>query len=125
MTEPAGAKWRDEPTDWDQQGKLPRLHPSTPQKALASLNITAASMDPGLLDLPWHLPLEDWPKDNLAALPRGISRHVVRFARMGDSLIAIKETSEHVARQEYHMLRKLRRLNVPSVEPVEIGRAHV
>ena len=77
-------------------------------------------MDPALLDLPWHLPLEDWPKDNLAALPRGISRHVVRFARMGDSLIAIKETSEHVARQEYHMLRKLRRLNVPCVAPVAV-----
>ncbi len=120
MTEPAGANWRDEPTDWDQPGKLPRLHVSSPEKALASLNITAASMDPALLDLPWHLPLEDWPKENLAALPRGISRHVVRFARMGDSLIAIKETSEHVARQEYHMLRKLRRLNVPSVAPVAV-----
>ena len=120
MTEPAGASWRDEPTDYEQPGKLPRLKTSTPEKALASLNITAASMDPALLDLPWHLPLEDWPKENLAALPRGISRHVVRFARMGDALIAIKETSEHVARQEYHMLRKLRRLNVPSVAPVAV-----
>lgn len=106
--------------DWDQQGKLPRLHPSTPHMDPASLNITATSMDPGLLDLPWHLPLEDWPKNSFAALPRGISPHVVRFARMDGSLIAVKETSEHVARQEYQMLRKLRRLNLPSVEPVAV-----
>lgn len=69
MTEPAGGKWREEPMDWDQQGKLPRLHPSTPHMDPASLNITATSMDPGLLDLPWHLPLEDWPKNSFAALP--------------------------------------------------------
>ena len=26
-----------------------------------SLNITAATVDPALLDLPWNLPLEIWP----------------------------------------------------------------
>nr|WP_225219686.1 DUF4032 domain-containing protein [Arthrobacter gallicola] len=77
-------------------------------------------MDPALLDLPWSIPLEDWPKENLAALPRGISRHVVRFAKLGDSLIAIKETSERVALREYEMLRKLRRLNIPCVAPVAV-----
>ncbi|MCC3273472.1 DUF4032 domain-containing protein [Arthrobacter zhangbolii] len=121
MTHAASANWQNEPTDWDQAGKLPRARESAGRiNTLGSLNITAASMDPALLDLPWHIPLEDWPKENLAALPRGISRHVVRFARLGDSLIAIKETSEHVARQEYHMLRKLRRLNVPAVSPVAV-----
>ncbi|MER1997678.1 MAG: DUF4032 domain-containing protein [Arthrobacter sp.] len=120
MTEAPLANWRDEPTNWEQPGKLPRSHSEATQEPLGSLNITAASMDPALLDLPWSIPLEEWPKENLAALPRGISRHVVRFARMGVSLIAIKETSEHVARQEYHMLRKLRRLNIPSVAPVAV-----
>ncbi|MCC3280702.1 DUF4032 domain-containing protein [Arthrobacter sp. zg-Y40] len=122
MTDPASANWQNEPTDWDQAGKLPRTTRASTDRinTLGSLNITAASMDPALLDLPWHIPLEEWPKENLAALPRGISRHVVRFARLGDSLIAIKETSEHVARQEYHMLRKLRRLNVPAVAPVAV-----
>ncbi len=122
MTDAASANWQNEPTDWDQAGKLPRTtHASTNRiNTLGSLNITAASMDPALLDLPWHIPLEEWPKENLAALPRGISRHVVRFARLGNSLIAIKETGEHVARQEYHMLRKLRRLNVPAVAPVAV-----
>ncbi|WP_146363086.1 DUF4032 domain-containing protein [Arthrobacter yangruifuii] len=122
MTDALPANWQNEPTDWEQTGKLPRTTRSSTNRinTLGSLNITAASMDPALLDLPWHIPLEDWPKENLAALPRGISRHVVRFARLNNSLIAIKETSEHVARQEYHMLRKLRRLNVPAVAPVAV-----
>ncbi len=34
-----------------------------------------------LLELPWHLPLEEWPDEYLVPLPRGISRHVVRYAR--------------------------------------------
>ena len=29
------------------------------------------------------VPLEEWPAERLAALPRGISRHVVRFVRLG------------------------------------------
>ncbi|WP_394941928.1 DUF4032 domain-containing protein [Psychromicrobium sp. YIM B11713] len=113
------AQWRDEPTNFDQHGKLPR-ESEVPSSVLGSLNITAAASDPELLDLPWHLRLEDWPSEYLAALPRGISRHVVRFAHLGDSVIAIKETGEHVARHEYHMLRKLQRLDVPCVEPVAV-----
>lgn len=115
----AGANWRDEPTDWEQKGKLPRRDTPSPG-ALGSLNITAAAADPELLDLPWDRGLEDWPMESLAALPRGISRHVVRFAHLGGSVIAIKETAEHVARHEYHMLRKLQRLDVPCVEPVAV-----
>ncbi|AJT42614.1 DUF4032 domain-containing protein [Psychromicrobium lacuslunae] len=113
------ARWRDEPTDFEQLGKLPR-ESAPPASVLGSLNITAAASDPELLDLPWQLPLEDWPSEYLAALPRGISRHVVRFAHLGGSVIAVKETSEHVARHEYHMLRKLQRLDVPCVEPVAV-----
>ena len=33
-----------------------------------SLNITAATVDPALLDLPWQLPLEVWPEETIAAL---------------------------------------------------------
>ncbi len=35
-----------------------------------SLSITAATVDPGLLDLPWDQPLEDWPDDVIVALRR-------------------------------------------------------
>ncbi|UPO77150.1 DUF4032 domain-containing protein [Arthrobacter sp. Helios] len=120
MTEAARANQRDEPTDREQPGTPPRDQTDESQAPLGSLHITAASMDPALLDLPWSIPLEEWPKENLAALPRGISRHVVRFAKLGDSLIAIKETSERVALREYEMLRKLRRLNIPCVAPVAV-----
>ncbi len=86
----------------------------------AALQITAAAPDPALLDLPWHIPLAEWPEDILAALPRGISRHVVRFVRMSGRVIAIKEIGESVAHREYGLLRSLQRLDVPAVEPVGV-----
>ena len=62
-----------------------------------SLNITAATIDPALLDLPWALPLELWPDSNIAALPKGISRHLVRFVHLSGYVVAIKETSAELA----------------------------
>src|SRR3954465_7881586 len=82
-----------------------------------SLQITAAAPDPALLDLPWHLPLADWPADRLAALPRGISRHVVRFVRFSGYVIAIKEIDAGLAEREYNLLRLLQRLHLPTGEP--------
>jgi hypothetical protein len=84
------------------------------------LQITAASLDPALLDLPWDVPLEDWPDRVLAALPRGISRHVVRFVKLSGRVIAVKEIGETVAYREYELLRALGRLAVPSVVPVGV-----
>src|SRR5665811_1164823 len=86
----------------------------------ASLQITATAPDPAILDLPWHIPLEDWPAENLAALPRGISRHVVRFVKLSGRVIALKEIGESVAYREYELLRALSRIGVPSVEPVGV-----
>ncbi|QIK84358.1 DUF4032 domain-containing protein [Sanguibacter sp. HDW7] len=85
------------------------------------LQITAADPDPALLDLPWNIPLEEWPADRLAALPRGISRHIVRFARLSGGIIAVKEIGETVAHREYELLRQLGRIGgVPCVEPVGV-----
>jgi len=85
-----------------------------------SLEITAARLDPALLDLPWEVPLEEWPESVLAALPRGISRHVVRFVRLSGRVIAIKEIGETVAFHEYEMLRNLNRVQAPSVQPLAV-----
>ncbi len=85
-----------------------------------SLQITAATPDPKLLDLPWDLPLESWPEETIAALPKGISRHVVRLAHLGDYVVAVKETTAELANREYEMLRALRKLDVPCVEPVAV-----
>ena len=85
-----------------------------------SLNITAATIDPALLDLPWALPLEVWPDSNIAALPKGISRHLVRFVHLSGYVVAIKETSAELARREYDMLRTLQRMDIPCVDPVAV-----
>ncbi len=85
-----------------------------------TLQITAARPDPALLTLPWHIPLEEWPNDILAALPRGISRHVVRFVKLSGQVLAVKEIGETVAFSEYELLRQLQRTDVPSVEPVGV-----
>lgn len=85
-----------------------------------NLKITAANVDPALLDLPWEVPLEDWPEDILAALPRGISRHVVRFVNLSDRVIAVKEIGESVAHLEYEVLWELARMDAPSVIPTAV-----
>ena len=87
---------------------------------VSTLQITAAQPEPALLDLPWHLPLEEWPESILAALPRGISRHIVRFVKLGSRVVAIKEIGETVAYNEYELLRALNRLGVPSVVPLAV-----
>jgi hypothetical protein len=76
--------------------------------------------DPALLDLPWERPLESWPSDAIVALPKGISRHLVRFAHLGGHVVAIKETTAEMAKGEYEMLRTLQRLEIPCVDPVAV-----
>ncbi|MCA5893043.1 DUF4032 domain-containing protein [Isoptericola sp. NEAU-Y5] len=84
------------------------------------LQITSATPNSALLDLPWRLPLAEWPDEVLAALPRGISRHVVRFVRLDGRVLAIKEISEHVAFREFGLLRQLNKLEIPGVVPVGV-----
>lgn len=86
----------------------------------SSLAISAAMPSPELLDLPWNLPLESWPDETIAALPKGISRHVVRFVHLGDHIVAVKETTDELALREYELLRTLERMGAPAVEPVAI-----
>ncbi len=81
----------------------PVIHPSAQWDAVTegmslavavppgALQITGAAPNPALLDLPWDTPLEEWPTSYLAALPRGISRHVVRFVRFSGVVLAVKE----------------------------------
>lgn len=85
-----------------------------------SLEITTATAEPALLDLPWHLPLESWPEETIAALPKGISRHVVRLAHLADYVVAVKETTAVLAAREYEALKALQRAAVPCVEPIAV-----
>ncbi|MBN9609608.1 MAG: lipopolysaccharide kinase [Actinobacteria bacterium 69-20] len=73
-----------------------------------------------LLTLPWSTPLADWPAHLLVSLPRGISRHVVRFAKIGGIVYAIKEINQQLAEHEFEQLRALARAGVPVVEAVGV-----
>ncbi|PFG15777.1 lipopolysaccharide kinase (Kdo/WaaP) family protein [Propionicimonas paludicola] len=76
--------------------------------------------DSRLIPLPWEVPLAEWPPEYLVALPRGISRHVVRFIKVGNSVYAAKEVLEALAIHEYRMLTDLHRTNTPAVEPLAV-----
>ncbi|WP_448256892.1 DUF4032 domain-containing protein [Microbacterium aurum] len=85
-----------------------------------SLSITASSIDAGLLALPWATPLDEWSSDYIVSLPKGLSRHLVRFANLSGRVVAVKETTGEMARREYEMLGSLARLDVPCVDRVAV-----
>jgi hypothetical protein len=70
--------------------------------------------------LPWGTALEQWPDDIVVALPRGISRHIVRFVRLNGVVYAVKEVEESFAQREYELLFDLVRRGLPTVEPVGV-----
>jgi hypothetical protein len=68
-----------------------------------------------LLDLDWVHSITEWTDSRLVDLPRGISRHEVRFVATGKGIYAIKELPVRAANHEYAMLRQLEELSGPSV----------
>ncbi len=89
-------------------------------RPMTSLSITASSIDAGLLALPWATPLDAWKSDHIVSLPKGLSRHLVRFANLSGRVVAVKETTGEMARREYEMLGMLARLDIPCVERVAV-----
>ncbi|HEV2954465.1 MAG TPA: DUF4032 domain-containing protein [Candidatus Dormibacteraeota bacterium] len=73
---------------------------------------------PELLELDWETSIVNWAPDRLIDLPRGISRHEVRFVSFGAGTYAIKELPLRPARRDYDALRRLEELEGPSVRPV-------
>lgn len=94
--------------------------PASQSQEPSALKITASGSDPKMFSLPWETPLSAWPQDLLVKLPRGISRHVVRFVRVGDDVYAMKEITRNVAEREYEILRQLQKLNLPTVQPIAV-----
>jgi Domain of unknown function (DUF4032)/Lipopolysaccharide kinase (Kdo/WaaP) family len=84
------------------------------------LQVVGALAEPDLLFLPWQTPLEDWPEESTVALPKGISRHIVRFIRLHGVVYALKETEQPIAQREYDLLHTINELGIPSVEPIGI-----
>lgn len=79
--------------------------------------LTFSGVATGLLDLPFDLPLGEWDVPQLVDLPRGISRHVVRFVRSDDQIFALKEATDRFVTGEFRLLRELGERGVPAVEP--------
>ena len=90
------------------------------------LQITAARPRPGLLDLPWDVPLEDWPADQLvgAAARHLAARRALRPARRHG--LRVKEIAEHARQARVRpAARRWTGSTCPCVEPVAVvtGRA--
>ncbi len=73
-----------------------------------------------LLDLPWDQPLTRWAaiSERIVDLPRGISRHEVRFVAFGANVYAIKDLATPIAQREYERLMQLEERRLPAVTPV-------
>ena len=82
--------------------------------------LLARAEQAALLELPWGVPLEQWPADLVVDVERGIGRHVVQFVRVGDALFALKELPPRLAAREYRLLGTLERQEAPAVEAVGI-----
>jgi hypothetical protein len=82
------------------------------------LQLVARTPHPDFLDLPWHLPLDEWRSERLVEVARGIHRHVVRFVNYEGDIFALKELPQRVAEREYRMLRRLAEENIPVVEVI-------
>lgn len=85
-----------------------------------ALKITAASSNPKMFTLPWESRWLLGRKTCWLILPRGISRHVVRFVHVGDEVYAMKEITRNVAEREYELLRRLQKLELPTVQPIAV-----
>lgn len=77
---------------------------------------------PGLLALPWQLPLAEWtvPDVPLRDISVGPSRHIVRFVECDDKLWAVKELPPRLAEREYDVLRRLEDMKLPAVRPAGV-----
>src|SRR3954447_13799362 len=83
---------------------------------MASFVVTTLGTNTELLTLPFHLPLAEWEDERIVYVPRGISRHVVRFVEAGGEVFAIKEATDRFVLREHGLLRQLADHNVSVVE---------
>lgn len=88
-------------------------NPNSPARKYRLRTLGAAT---GLLDLPFDVPLADWDDPRLVQVPRGISRHVVRFVAVDGEIFALKEATDRYVLREHGLLRELATRMIPVVE---------
>ena len=80
--------------------------------------ITIRAGHPDFLDLEWDRSIVEWSTDRIVDLPKGISRHEVRFVVYPEGTYVIKELPLRAARRDYTVLRELEGTGVKAVLPV-------
>jgi Domain of unknown function (DUF4032)/Lipopolysaccharide kinase (Kdo/WaaP) family len=83
---------------------------------MGNYTLTTLGAATELLDLPFETPLADWTDRRLVQVPRGLSRHVVRFVRVYHEIYALKEANERYVVRESQLLHALDERKVPVVE---------
>jgi hypothetical protein len=73
---------------------------------------------PDFLDLPWETSVVEWSVPQLLELPKGISRHEVRFLSYPEQIYVVKELQTRPARNDYSVLRSLEAVGAPAVRAV-------
>ncbi|MDH5373477.1 MAG: DUF4032 domain-containing protein, partial [Acidimicrobiia bacterium] len=85
---------------------------------MTSYTMTIRPGHPDFLDLEWDTSIVDWSTDRIVYLPKGISRHEVRFVVYREGTYVVKELPRRAARRDYSVLRALEGTGVPSVTAV-------
>jgi hypothetical protein len=83
---------------------------------MGNYTLTTLGAATELLDLPFETPLAEWSDRRLVQVPRGISRHIVRFVRVHNEIFAIKEANERYVLREHRLLHELSERSVPVVD---------
>lgn len=83
---------------------------------MGNFRATTLGANTDLLTLPLTVPLEQWDDERIVLVPRGISRHVVRFVEAGGEVFAIKEATDRYVLREHGLLRQLAEHSVPVVD---------
>lgn len=86
----------------------------------APFEITVRPGHPDFLDLPWDTSIVDWEVPHRVDLPKGTSRHQVRFFDYTQGIYVVKELSRRAARQDYNVLRWLESIGASAVRPVGV-----
>ena len=75
---------------------------------------------PDFLDLPWDQPLENWDQFylNMVEYEIGLHRNEVKFLEYDNKVYAFKQLPKKLATHEFNMLKELKELEIPVVNPV-------
>ncbi|MDT4959409.1 MAG: hypothetical protein QOD31_3208 [Pseudonocardiales bacterium] len=83
---------------------------------MSTYRLTTHGTNTDLLDLPYGLPLAEWDESLIVHVPRGISRHIVRFVEADGEIFAVKEATDRFVLREHSLLRVLADRSVPVVD---------